>query len=140
MPIRTVPLDQAADKWVRRASVAGADYKAGVTGAGPAWEAGARAAKDSYAQGVTEAIGRDAYTKGIANAGAARYERGAVEKGVTRFPQGVAVSQQDYMQKFAPFLQAIAGLTLGPRGPSGDPRNYQRSQQVGEALARLKRR
>ena len=140
MALRVTDPGKAAEKWVRRAGVAGPDYEAGVRGAGGAWEAGAKAANDAYKQGVTAAIGRDAYSKGISNAGAGKYERGAIEKGARRYPEGVAVGAGEYTSKVAPYLQALSSITLPPRGPSGDPRNLQRVSMIATTLAALKRR
>lgn len=140
MALRTRSLDQAADKWSRRASVAGPDYEAGVRGAGSAWEQATKAAEDSWKQGVTQAAARGAFGKGVAAAGGSRWEQKAIEKGPTRFAQGVAVSTGDYASKFGPYLAAISNLTLPPRGPSGDPRNLQRVTMVADTLAKLKRR
>lgn len=140
MALKVKSAGEAADKWVSRAAVAGPDYQRGVQGAGQAWEAGARAAKDAYAQGVTASIQRGAYEKGIAAAGASKWEKNATEKGTRRFGEGVSVAAGDYTQKIAPYLQALSGLTLPPRGPSGDPRNLQRVQMVASTLAALKRR
>lgn len=140
MALRTRSLDQAADKWSRRASVAGPDYEAGVRGAGGAWEAATKAAGDSWKQGVTQAAARGAFEKGVAAAGGTRWEQKSIEKGPSRFAQGVAVSTGDYASKFGPFLSAIASLNLPPRGPAGDPRNLQRVTIVAETLSKLKRR
>lgn len=140
MALRTRSLDQAADKWARRASVAGPDYESGVRGAGGAWEAATKAAEDSWKQGVTQAAARGAFGKGVTQAGGSRWEQKAIEKGPSRFAQGVAVSQGDYTSRFGPFLNAISNLTLPPRGPSGDPRNLARVTAVAEALSKLKRR
>lgn len=140
MAIRVKGLDQAADKWARRASVAGPDYESGIRGAGGAWEAATKAAEDNWKAGVTQAASRGAFGKGVAAAGGSRWEQKAIEKGPSRFSQGVAVSQGDYTSRFGPFLSAIASLNLPPRGPSGDPRNLQRVTAVADALAKLKRR
>lgn len=140
MALRVRSLDQAADKWARRASVAGPDYEAGVRGAGGAWEAATKAAGDSWKQGVTQAAARGAFEKGVGAAGGSKWEQKSIEKGPSRFAQGVAVSQGDYTSKVGPYLSAIASLNLPPRGPSGDPRNLQRVTMVADTLAKLKRR
>lgn len=139
MAIPTKSIDQAAKKWVARAGVAGQDFKDGVAGAGTRWAANASAASQNFADGVTAAIGRGAYAKGIQKAGPTRYENKAIEKGGPRYAQGVALGLQDYTQRMAPYLSAIAGITLPPRGPSGDPRNYLRIQAIGEVLSKMRK-
>lgn len=140
MALRVKPLDQAADKWVRRASVAAPDYEAGVRGAGGAWEAATKASEDNWKAGITQAASRGAFGKGVAAAGGSKWEQKALEKGPSRFAQGVAVSVSDYTRAFGPFLSAIASANLPPRGPSGDPRNLQRVGTLNTILAQLKRR
>jgi hypothetical protein len=140
MAIRTKSLSDASDKWSRRASVAQIDFTKGVTGAGAAWEAGAKAGSDNYKQGVTAAIARDAFSKGISATGANGWEAKTILKGPGRFAEGVSVSKGDYEKGMGPVLQTLQGLTLPPRAPSGDPRNIQRVSVPNAALAALKRR
>lgn len=140
MAIKTKSLDQASDKWERRAGVAQIDYTTGVRGAGSAWEAGAKAGSDNYKQGVTAAIARDAFSKGITRTGGSTWENKTILKGPGRFTEGVSVSKGDYEKGMGPVLQTLQGLTLPPRAPAGDPRNLQRVQVPNAALAALKRR
>lgn len=128
----------AADKWQRRASVAGPDYQTGVQNPRTSWAAAAGAAKGNYQAGVTAAIARDGYSKGVAQAGDAGWQRGAVNVGVTRYPQGVQANVDRFTAAVTPYLQTIESLTLPAKGAKGDPRNYQRVQQIGEALRKRK--
>jgi len=140
MAIRVKDVASSTDKWARRTAVATPDYEKGLQGSGAAWEANSKLSNDAWKQGVTQAAGRDAFTKGISAAGATKFESKALSKGPSRFGPGAAASTGDYAQRVAPYLQAITAITLPPRGPSGDPRNYQRTQKVGETLSALKRR
>lgn len=140
MAIKTKSLDQASDKWNRRASVAQQDFTAGVRGQGGAWEAGAKAGSDNWKQGVTAAAGRDAFAKGVTAAGSSKWESKTLEKGPGRYTEGVSVSKGDYEKGMGPVLSTLQGLTLPPRAPSGDPRNLQRVAVPNQALAALKRR
>lgn len=138
MPLKVKDAATAAAKFVQRGSAAGGDYAAGVKNAGQAWQAGAAAAGDNYAAGVQEAIGRNAFQRGVQQAGAAKYETRASTVGARRFPEGIREAGPTWEQQTAPYLQTLAGLTLSPRRPKGDPANFIRVQQVGDALRRRK--
>lgn len=136
-----IPVKDAASaskKFVQRGQAAGRDYEEGVRGAGQRWQQNTAASADTYAAGVTDAIGRGAYAKGVQEAGAATYEQKASTVGAQRFPQGIAQAGGAWESGTAPYLQTIASLTLPPRRPKGDPANFQRSQIIGEALRRRK--
>lgn len=136
IPVKDVAT--AAAKFVKNGAAAGEDYAAGVRGAGQRWQAGAAAGEGNYAQGVQEAITRKAFSSGVNKAGGAHYEDRAVNVGAQRFPQGIRAAQQAWADGTAPFIQAIAGANLPPRGPKGDPRNQQRSQMMADILRKRK--
>ena len=138
MAIKTKNLSDIAEKFVRKAQAASQDYKAGVTSPSKDWATETSAAAASYVAGVTAAIGRDAFQLGVSNAGTQKWQRNATTKGAVRYGPGVAAAKEDYTKGFAPFLSVIQGLTLSPRGPKGDPANYNRSQEVGTALHNAK--
>ncbi len=127
------PIAMAATKWVQRAGVAGEDYANGVRMNSTQAEAAA-AANDVWKQATAAAAARDAFRSGVQAAGTDKWKRKALEKGVSRFPQGVQVSAPDYQAATAPYFDTIQSVQLTPRGPTGDPRNYQRVQQIGTAL------
>jgi len=134
MPIKTKNLSDIAEKFVRKAQGAAQDYKAGVTSPSKDWQTETSAAAASYAAGVTAAIGRGAFESGVSAAGTQKWQRNAIAKGSVRYGPGVAAAKDDYSRGFAPFLSIIQGLSLSPRGPKGDPSNYARSAEVGQAL------
>jgi hypothetical protein len=138
MALKVKDAATAAAKFVQRGSAAGSDYAAGVKNAGQSWQTGAAAAADNYAAGVQEAIGRGAFARGVQQAGASKYETRASTVGARRFPEGIREAGPTWEQSTAPYLQTLAGLTLSPRRPKGDPANFLRVQQVGEALRRRK--
>jgi len=141
MPAPRVPsTGQTSTKWARRSATAGPEYEDGVKAPRTDWAQAATAQKGAYQQGVTAAISRDAYAKGINAAGTARWQQKAIEKGPARFAQGVAVSQGDYEKAVAPYLEAIGRVDLPPRGPRGSEQNYNRIAPIGKALAAIKRR
>lgn len=138
MALKVKDAAASAQKFIQRGQAAGPDYQKGVTGSGSAWAAATAASVDTYNAGVQEAIARGAFAKGVQAAGPSRYEERAAGVGAQRYPQGVASSGDRYAQAVSPYLQTLASLTLIPRRPKGDPSNYQRAQQVGEALRRRK--
>ena len=138
MAIKVKDAGASAAKFVQRAGAAAADYQQGVQGAGEDWQRNTAAAADNYAAGVQEALTRGAFARGVQAAGGAKYSQKAGTVGARRFPEGVREGGAAFQAGVAPFLQTIAGLTLPPRRPKGDPANFQRVQVIGEALRRRK--
>lgn len=134
MPINTKNLSDIAEKFVRKAQNAAVDYKAGVSAPSKDWQAETTAAVPSYNAGVQAAISRNAFGSGVSKAGTQKWQRGAINKGSVRYGPGVAAAKQEYQDGFAPYLSVLQSLNLAPRGPKGDPGNYTRVQQVGDAL------
>lgn len=128
------PTGVSAEKWVRRAGQAGPDYARGVQNPRTSWAEATQAASEAQAAGVQQAIAEDRFEKGVAKAGNAKWQRKAVTIGAQRFGPGVAAAKGDYESGFAPYAAVIQGITLPPRGPKGDPRNYERVKLIGEAL------
>jgi hypothetical protein len=135
---RVPPISQVASKWARRAASAGEEYRLGVTGAGTRWVAATAAADANYKAGVAAASASGRFAKGVARAGAAKYERGATMKGPGRFSEGVGAGEPDYSAQMAPFLSAIGAVDLPARGPAGADGNYARVAAIGRALRQLK--
>ena len=127
-------VSSSADKWVRRAGQAGADYKAGVQNPRVGWAEATAAAVEAQAAGIQDAISRGSFEKGVQKAGNSKWQRKAAGLGAARFGQGVADAQPDYVSGFTPYAAVIQGITLPPRGPKGDPRNYERTKIIGDAL------
>lgn len=128
------PLSEIADKWSRRAAVAGPDYAKGIESPRRDWETATVEAVDAQKAGVELAIQNNSFEKGVKAAGTAKWKRKAKDVGAARFGPGVKAAKTDYSTGFGPYIPVIEGVTLPPRGPKGDPRNYERSQLIGEAL------
>ncbi len=136
--IRIKDTGALAKKFVQRASQAAGDYKTGVEASGADWEANTKASEQNYADGVTAAIGRKAFGMGVAKAGAAKFTQRASTLGAQRYPSGVQAAEGAWSQGFQPFSQVLAGLSLPPRRPKGDPGNQQRANAVAVALRAAK--
>jgi len=132
------PLDQASEKWVRRAGVAGVDYANGIAAPRRSWSDGAKAGNANWKAGMTAAAGRDAFVKGVDKAGDTRWKEMASKKGPGRFAEGVAIGKEDWSKGFSPYHSAISAIKLGDRGPRGSMQNYERSKAIGVALRTLK--
>lgn len=132
------PLDKISEKWKRLTSAATGDYTDGINNPRVDWAAAAAGAEKLYATGVQQAVTRQSFSKGVKKAGTQKWQTNAVEKGAPRFSQGVAVSQTAYENGFSPYRNAIAALTLPPRGPKGDASNINRVTAVTNALHNLK--
>jgi len=138
LAIKVKDAASASQKFAQRGAAAASDYAAGVQAAGQDWQANAAASADNYAAAVQEAIGRNAFQRGIQQAGADKFARKASTVGAQRFPQGVRDAQGDWATAAEPFLQTIRNVTLPPRRPKGDPTNIDRVRAVADALRRRK--
>lgn len=138
MQVAVKALNMVAAKWKRRAGSAGQEYSEGVSSTPRSWEASAKAAEPAYKQGVTEAAARGAFGQGVARRGDAGWKKATLEKGPSRFSQGVEVAESDYSTRVSPYLDAISRVDLPPAGPRGSAGNYARVQRIGEALRKLK--
>lgn len=127
-------LGQSATKWVRRAGAAAGDYRDGVQNPKTDWQGATQAAEEAYETGVTAAISRKAFGKGVSKAGTGKWQDGAMNKGASRYGPGVSMAKDDWFNGFGPYAAVLAGLTLDPRGARGSPQNYARVQQIGDAL------
>jgi len=133
-------LETSADKWTRRASVAGEDYRRGIESPRVPWDQAASAAAAAYQQGVTTAATQGRYGAGVRRAGNAKWARNASAKGPNRFAEGVQLAVGEWSAGFQPYQSAISALQLPPRGPAGSPQNLQRVTAVAQALRAVRER
>lgn len=130
-----VPSEAAiAEKYVRITQGRAQDYTAGIQATAPnEFESAAVAAAPTWAAGVTQAVGRDAFASGLSGSGA-RWRRKAEQLGSQRFPSGVAGARDDMAAGIAPYVAELRGITLDPRRPRGDPANLQRVALIAQRL------
>lgn len=138
MAIRIKDTGLLAKKFVQRAQQAQGEYSDGVKVAGADWEANTKAGEDNYKSAVVTAANEGRFGKGVAKAGAAKYTLRASTLGPQRYGQGVAVAEGDWSKGVQPHLQMMAGLTLPPRRPKGDPANHLRAQALAQANHNLR--
>jgi hypothetical protein len=133
MAIRVPSAASIAEKWARVTPGRQTDYQNGVAGAAAAYQEGVNGAADTWAQGVQQAIGDDRYRMGVQGKGQ-MYASQASQIGAGRWAQGVPAARSRYESGVARPLQALAAVSLPPRGPKGAPQNIQRVTAVVEAL------
>ena len=132
------PLGTTAEKWTRRAGSAAQEYSEGVSAPRRPWAAATLAAAAAYASGVSEAVSRGAFGKGVQAAGDGKWQTKAQTLGAARFASGVQAAEGDYSQGFAKYHQVLSSLTLPPRGSKGSPQNLNRVAAVANALRKAK--
>jgi hypothetical protein len=123
-----------AEKYGRVTPARQTDFEAGVKAPMEDWGAKASAAEGNYNQGVQTAIANKSFGKGVARAGTAKWQRKTLDVGVGRWGTGVRAGQADFQSGFDPYAKVIAGTTLPPRYPKGDPRNMDRVAGMAKAL------
>jgi len=131
-------LDSIAKKWARVTPERADEYKAGVMDPKKKWDEKAIAAKETWKTAITQAAARDAYAKGVQEAGFEKWKTRAVQKGPGRFSEGVQIAEPDYRKTWAKYRDVIERTTLPPRYPKGDPRNLERVKVMMNALRQAK--
>lgn len=131
---KIVDTAKIAEKYGRVTPARASDFEAGVKTPMEDWGAKTAAAADNYEAGVQEAISNKSFSKGVAKAGTAKWQRKTIEVGVGRWGTGVRAGQPDYEAGFDPYQKVIQSTTLPPRYPKGDPRNIDRVNSMAKAL------
>lgn len=134
MALKVKSIDSSTTKWEERARAASADYAAGAIAAASEWATNTAKAADTYGMAIAAPGIKTRFAKGVARAGAAKYQRKIESVGADRFAPGVAAATTDYKAGAEPYYATLSALTLTARKPRGDPANYNRVEQVGKAL------
>lgn len=129
-----------AKKWSEVTPQRSAQYEEGVKAPLRDWAKNTEAAKDAYKSGITDAIAKGRFEKGITKAGTKKWQDRAALVGPARFSQGVQVAAPDYERGFASYRDVIEKTVLPPRFAKGDPRNIDRVRVMAAALADAKRK
>ena len=126
--------NEIAEKYGRRASSATQEFRQGVErSSDDEWATAAANSEDAWNQGVNEAASENRFADGVNNTNKSWKQR-TQDLGVQRYQSGVQASVGEYEAGFEPYRQTIENTNLPPRGARGDPGNYDRSRQMGEAL------
>lgn len=131
-------LASIAEKWARVTPERAPEYLRGIEHPKKDWAEAAGKASDTWKTAITQAAARDAYGKGVAEAGTPKWKAMAKAKGPGRFAEGVQISRELYGKGFAKYRDVIQNTTLPPRFPKGDPRNLERVKTIALALRQAK--
>jgi hypothetical protein len=123
-----------AQKYGRRAGNATQEFREGVERSSDSeWADAAAGAEDAWNQGVNDAAAENRFADGVQSTNKSWQQR-TQDLGVQRYQSGVQASVGEYESGFEPYRDVIDNTDLPPRGARGDPGNYDRSRQMGEAL------
>lgn len=127
-------MGKIAEKYGRVTPGKAPELEAGLRDPKKIWKDETLAANDAYKAGVSDALARDAFAKGVAATTQADYLDPALKLGVKRYRDGVTAGVPKYNKKFAPFRDVIEATTLPPAGAKGDPANIERVRLIAAAL------
>lgn len=123
-----------ASKWATVTPQRAGEYEKGVRAPRKSWQEETVNANAAYKDGIQKSITADSFLKGVKKAGDSKWQRGAIEKGTSRFGPGVQVAQEDYEKGFAPYREIIEKTVLPARYARRDPRNIDRVSAMVKAL------
>ena len=129
---------EIAEKWSTVTPTRTGFYESGVRAPKKDWARVTLASEGTYKEAVTRAAQEGRFGRGVQRAGTEKWQRKAIEVGAGRWGPGVSIAAPDYEAGFSPYRDIIDKIVLKPRFPKGDPRNYERVKQIGDALHGLK--
>ena len=132
--LKVKPIEGATTKWEDRARTAATEFATNAEASADLWARATGAAADTFGQAISAPGIKERFRRGVARAGAAKFARKIRDVAADRFAGGISAATVDYKAGAEPYFTAIAGLTLSPRKPKGDPANYRRVEEVGKAL------
>jgi hypothetical protein len=134
--VKTKGLDRTVKKWQDKVAGATGDYTAGIENPKADWGTETLKAEPRYKEGVTRAAAEGRFGKGVNKAGTEKWKKNALSKGPGRWSDGVSKAEPEYREGMSEVISTIEGITLPPKGPKGDARNYDRVKAIGDALHR----
>lgn len=137
MPISaSLKAQRAKDKFKRHTATAGQDLKQGIKDAEGDWKAGAEAATEKYAEGVTEAITNDKYGRGIRATPASKFGDSIGAGSIQKYNQNTAKGADKLQATIQRNIEiARATADSGPaRGRRGSEDNITRMVNNARAL------
>ena len=128
-------LTSAAQKWSRNAGAASTEFAANAQGAADKWARAAQGAGGNFRQAISAGNIQAKFERGVAKAAQmGRFARKLAAVGAGRYSEGVGSAQQDWSAGFEPYHGVLQTISLPPRAPRGDARNYERVKAIGQAL------
>jgi hypothetical protein len=138
MAIKVKDPTTVANKWSTRAQGAVNDYAAGAASPKQSQSGSAIAAASLWQQAVQAPAALAAFTSGLSKSGDQGWLQGVNTKGKARYAGGITAGMSKFQTNITPFLQAIASVTLPPKGLRGSAQNIQRVAAIAAALHSLK--
>jgi len=128
-------LTTSAQKWSRNAGAASTEFAANAQAAAEKWGRETQKSGANFRQAISAGNIQAKFERGVAKAAQlGRFARKLAAVGAGRFSEGVGMAQQDWSAGFEPYHGVLQTITLPPRAPRGDARNYERVKAIGAAL------
>jgi len=121
--IKIRPVENLKEKFVKRVSVAGPDYEAGVKQPLRVWLDEFRNASDAIAEGLRQVAETKRFLTGAERKGQGGWSNPTVRKGPPRWRDETPKSGDSYKEGFKPFHEVLSSLVLEKKRPKGDPAN-----------------
>jgi len=123
-----------ARKWARVTPERTEDYEAGVRSPRKDWEKESVDAESRYQEALKQSFTRNARSKGVKKCGTAAQIAATLEKGLTRWPEGVRVAESKMSEGMEFVVRAIESVKERPKYPKGDPRNLEIVKDITQAI------
>jgi len=136
--MKTKSAAATAQKWGRVTPDRAQDYEEGVRNPSTDWAKATVDAENNYEEGIRKSITNKSFSKGVKRVGTAGQQAATIEKGLTRWPEGVRIAEDKMAAAMEPVIKTLEATTLPPRYPKGDPRNLKRVEAVTTALHKMK--
>jgi len=133
-------IEEIKEKWEQVTPARAPQYEIGIRKPLRDWATNAAKQAGAWADGVQAAITDNRFEKGVKAAGQAKWQSGALEKGVKmgRWREGIGIAADEYAKGFGPFRDVIEATTLPPRRAKGDPDNIERVRIMADVLHKKK--
>ena len=131
-------ITEIAQKFIDVTPGRASQYADGIKKPKRDWAQATEAAESRFEAGIQKAIQRKAFGKGVKEAGTAKFQKGALEKGVSRWPVGISLAKDAFAKGFGPFRDVIERVNLPERFAKRDPRNLLRVAAITKALGEAK--
>jgi len=128
------PVEDIASKWAEVTPGRAAYYEAGVRNPRRDWDTATLAAATTYKAAVQNPAIDKLFAGGVKRAGKEKWQRKAIDLGVSRFGPGVSAAKDDFAKGFAPYAEELTRIELPAKKPRGSPDNIDRVKKIMDAL------
>ena len=132
--VKIKSLTDIADKWANETPKRAPYYEKEVAKAGDDFLTGAKAGQTAYVEAMSDPDTLKRREDNLDEAAKNRYVKNATKLGPARFRAGIPVAKEDFSREFGSYHAVISDWVKPERGPRGDPKNYDISREIGEAL------